>query len=227
VPSKKIRTLFFAYDVTKATYSMYEFGFRNEEILSSIYPIECCVYSLVAPSIYLVDDIVDKNFVSENNIIPQADDLNKIFELLTLINSGQNTVPEIADYFVFTERQSNYYGEAAESLGLITRQKGVFELTERGEDFISMPPQLQQNFILKLVTNSWYFQSLLKKGRKKGYFTRGDIQDLILSVKSDKGDNRYSSSTIGRRVITLMAWCRWISDEFKSFRIEDDKVILK
>jgi hypothetical protein len=143
-----------------------------------------------------------------------------------LINGGQNSIHEIADYFAFTDRQSNYYGEAAESLGLITRRVGVFELTERGKEFVSLAPQYQQNFILKLVINSWYFQSLIGTARKKGYFTKADIEELILSVKKDNGSKRYSSSTIGRRVITIMAWSKWIAEEFKSFRVEDDDVIL-
>lgn len=227
IPDKNIRTIFFAYDLSRATYSLQEFSFRNPEVFDSIYPIRCCVYSLVKPRNYVVDDLLDKGFETENNIVPQADDLNKIFELLMLINSGQNTVAEIADYFVFDERQSNYYGEAAEFLGLITRRRGVFELTDRGNKFITTAPKDQQLFVAKIVVNSWLFRELIKKAKRKGIFTKQDIEDVISNVDAGDGSKRYSSSTIGRRTKTIMSWVRLISEEFNSFEIEDDKVILK
>lgn len=227
VPNKEIRTIFFAYDLSKATYSLHEFGFRNHNVFDSIYPISCCVYSLVKPHEYAVDELLDKEFETDNNIVPQADDLNKIFELLTLVNSGQNTVPEIADYFVFDERQSNYYGEAAEFLGLITRSRGTFELTDRGNKFISTVPKDQQLFMAKLILNSWLFKELIKKAKRKGYFSKEDIEDVIANVDATYGGKRYSSSTISRRRMSVWAWVTWISDELKTFDIEDDRIILR
>lgn len=178
------------------------------------------------PQVFVIEEFFDGNFETANNIVPQADDLNKILELLTLINSGQNTVTEIADYFVFDERQSNYYGEAAEFLGLITRNRGVFELTERGFQFISTKPSRQQLFIAKLVINSWFFKELIRRARRKGYYTDLDIQNLIESVEKDSGDKRYTKSTVGRRIKTINSWTKWIGDEFKSFRIDGDRTFL-
>lgn len=227
VPQKKVRTIFFSYDLTRATYSLHEFGFMNTDVFDSIYSIKCCVYSLSDNRTFMVEDFFDKDFETSNNIVPQADDLNKILQLLMLINSGQNTTTEIADYFVFDERQSNYYGEAAEFLGLITRSRGLFELTNRGFKFISTSPNHQQLFIAKLVINSWFFKELIKKAKRKGYFTNFDIEDLIGSVKKDDGDKRYTQSTIGRRTKTINSWISWIGEEFKSFEIKQDKIILK
>lgn len=227
VPQKKIRTVFFSYDLSRATYSLHEFGFRNPEIFDSIYPIKCCVYSLARPQAFVVEELFDRNFETVNNIVPQADDLNKILELLTLINGGQNTVTDIADHFVFDVRQSSYYGEAAEFLGLITRNRGIFELTERGFQFVSTEPSRQQLYIAKLVINTWFFKELLRRAKRKGYFTILDIQDLIEAVEKESGDKRYTQSTVGRRIKTIASWIRWISEEFKSFVVEQDKVILK
>ncbi|OQY87686.1 MAG: hypothetical protein B6D38_11665 [Anaerolineae bacterium UTCFX1] len=227
VPNKNIRTVFFAYDLSRATYSLQEFGFQTPEAFDSIYPIKCCVYSIVKPQEYAIDDLLDKSFQIENNIVPQADDLNKVFELLTLINSGQNTVAEIADYFVFDERQSNYYGEAAEFLGLITRKRGVFELTDRGDKFIATAPKDQQLFLAKLVLNTWFFRELIKKAKRKGYFTKQDVESEIGDVDSGDGSKRYSSSTIGRRTMTIMSWVRLVSEIYKSFEVTEERVILK
>jgi hypothetical protein len=38
----------------------------------------------------------------------------------------------------------------AESLGLITRQRGVFELTERGKQFISLESWISTNFYFEI-----------------------------------------------------------------------------
>jgi hypothetical protein len=206
---------------------LHEFGFGNPEVFDSIYPIKCCVYSLARPQAFAVEELFDRNFETVNNVVPQADDLNKILELLTLINSGQNTVTEIADHFVFDVRQSSYYGEAAEFLGLITRNRGVFELTDRGFKFVSTEPSRQQLFIAKLVINTWFFKELLRRSRRKGFFTESDIKALIETVEKESGDKRYTQSTIGRRIHTIRSWIRWISEEFKSIVIEDDKFILK
>jgi len=227
VPQKKVRTVFFSYDLSRATYSLHEFGFENPEVFDSIYPIKCCVYSLSRPQVFAFEELFDRNFETVNNIVPQADDLNKILELLTLINSGQNTVTDVADHFVFDVRQSNYYGEAAEFLGLITRNRGVFELTERGFQFISTDPSRQQLFIAKLVINTWFFKELLRRAKRKGYFTILDIQDLIEAVEKENGDRRYTQSTVGRRIKTIVSWVRWISEEFKSFEMQDEKIVLR
>jgi len=227
VPQKNVRTVFFSYDLSRATYSLHEFGFRNPEVFDSIYPIKCCVYSLARQQAFVVEELFDRNFETTNNIVPQADNLNKILESLTLINSGQNNVTEIADHFVFDERQSHYYGEAAEFLGLITRNRGVFELTDRGFEFISTEPSRQQLFIAKLVINTWFFKKLLRRAKRKGYFTILDIQDLIGTVEKESGDKRYTKSTVGRRIKTIVSWTRWISEEFKSFVIEQDRIVLK
>lgn len=227
VPQKKVRTVFFSYDLSRATYSLYEFGFENPEVFDSIYPIKCCVYSLSRPQTFAFEALFDRNYETVNNIVPQADDLNKILELLTLINSGQNTVTDIADHFVFDVRQSNYYGEAAEFLGLITRNRGVFELTERGFQFISTDPSRQQLFIAKLVINTWFFKELLRRARRKRFFTELDIRTLIDAVEKESGNKRYTQSTVGRRIKTIVSWSRWISEEFRSFEFKEGKFFLR
>ncbi|HDD24394.1 MAG TPA: hypothetical protein ENF52_03045, partial [Chloroflexi bacterium] len=162
-------------------------------------------------------------FETTSDIVPQADDLNKVLELLTLINRGQNTTNEIADYFIFTPRQSNYYGEAAEYLGLITREHGVFEMTERGRDWIAASPEKQQKFAAKLVVNSWVFRELTSTARRKGYFTDEDIEKVIAMARMPNGRQRYTQSTVGRRQRTIVAWIRWLTEQFGIFTYDNGK----
>jgi len=222
-PGKRVRTLFFAYDLAAATYALYEFAFQDPNVFDSIQQVNCCAYSLVARVSYRIDELLDSRLTIPSEITPQADDLNKVLELLTLINSGQNTVNEIADYFVFDPRQSHYYGEAAEYLGLITRERGVFDLTPRGLAFITTPPDKQQLAAARIVVSSWIFVELINRARRKGYFTVDDIEQVITMTRLPDGRQRYTRSTIGRRRQTIIAWVRWLTQRFGVFTYEQGR----
>lgn len=220
---KRIRTLLFEYDLSAATYTFYEFSFDDLLVFDSIRQTRCCVYSLVLQQPYKSDELLDVNFETTNSIVPQANDLNKIFELLTLVNRGQNTVSDIADYFAFEERQSNYYGEAAEYLGLLTRNRGVFELTARGVEFIATSPERQQLYMAKLIINSWIFRELIVLARHKGFFTRSEIQNILTLAKTSRDQQRYTKTTVGRRCHTIVAWVKWLSEQFEVFNCRDNE----
>jgi hypothetical protein len=227
VPNKRVRTLFFEYDLSRATYTFYEFAFADQAILDSARQIDCCTYGLATRAAYRIDELLDVRFETTSPNVPQADDLNKVLELLTLINSGQNTTTDISDYFVFDRRQSNYYGEAAEYLGLISRRSGVFELTQRGSEFLATAPSDQQAFIAKLIINSWVFRELIKRTRRRKYFTANDVDDVIAAARTKDGkEQRYTSTTIPRRRRTIIAWAKWLADQLKCFTIAEDKFYL-
>jgi hypothetical protein len=223
VPEKRIRNLFFTYDLTQATYSLYEFDFINETVFDSIELINCATYSLVAKEKYRIDELLDESFESKNNIIPQADDLNKVLEVLALTNTGQNSTEEIADYFAFDVRQSNYYREAANSIGLIIRPPGFSELTSLGQRFIEASSSEQQLFAAKAIVNSWFFRKLIDVAKQKGYFTEADIEDVIISAKNNNRTQRYTTSTIPRRRQTLVSWAKWLAEQFDCFQIKDNE----
>jgi len=80
--------------------------------------------------------------------------------------------------------------------------------------------------VAMIVVNSWLFRELIKKAKRKGVFTKQDIEDVISNVDAGDGSKRYSSSTIGRRTKSIMSWVRLISEELKTFSIEGEKIIL-
>ena len=223
-PQKQIRTLFFEYNLSKATYTFYEFAFKKPKVFDSIQLLRCCTYSLTSPLFYKkVDDLLDVRFETVSQIVPQVGDLNKIFEMLILINRGQNTVDEIADYFIFEPRQSNYYGEAAEYPGLITRQSGVFELTERGRAFLNTSPEYKRGFVAKLVVNSWVFNKLITRARRRGEFSYEDVDAVIAMATKPDNQQRYTKSTISRRRRTIIAWIKWLTEQLGVFEREGNK----
>src|SRR5438309_8717366 len=70
--------------------------------------------------------------------IPQADDIIKIMDLPLAIAENIDTSKLVAARYGFDERQSNYYLEAAEVLGLITKRGTKYRLTEDGKKYLLM-----------------------------------------------------------------------------------------
>jgi len=69
---------------------------------------------------------------------PQANDLDKIVDLVSLVDKSSVTKLEIADYFGFDLRQGDYYANAATYLGFVARRGDGFTATELGQRFIGM-----------------------------------------------------------------------------------------
>lgn len=65
---------------------------------------------------------------------PQANDLDKVIDIVTNNKAGLTTKSAIADFFDFEERQGDYYANAAVYLGLLKRKPGSeeFVLTREG-----------------------------------------------------------------------------------------------
>jgi hypothetical protein len=223
VPNKKIRTLYFVYDLPSDTYNFYEFSFSDESRLDSISLLGCMSYQLITP---IYEDIQLINSLKEfsNNIVPQADDINKIYELLTAIDDGYSTKDEIAEFFNFEPRQALYYGEAAEYLGLINRIGGNFELSDIGSSLITVQPQLRQQYFAQCVRYSWIIRELFSIAEIKGSFSVNDIDNIISSVPTKGGISpRYSGSTIKRRRQTIVSWLGWLASEM-NYIIEQDSI---
>lgn len=220
VPHKRIRNVFLAYDIPSASFSLHEFSFEDRQDPWTIRRTQCKVYRL-APSIQLtIYDLIDTRLQTGNALVPQADDLNKVYELLTLVAAGLNRADDLADYFVFDIRQSSYYREAAEYLGLITisRQDGYL-LTNLGVTLLSVPAIDQPRMLAKVVVNSWIFVELIRRSQANQQFTNDDIEDVISSVKTDQGTVRYSKTTVSRRRRTIVAWIRWLAQEIGCFTV--------
>src|SRR5690606_4873106 len=65
----------------------------------------------------------------ESTPYPQANDLDKVVDLVTVVDDEVNSKHKIAEFFEFDERQGDYYANAACYLGLLERNDHRFELT--------------------------------------------------------------------------------------------------
>ncbi len=150
--------------------------------------------------------------------IPQADDITKVMDLPLAIADGKNTSKLIAKRYEFDERQSNYYLEAVEILGLASRGLTRYRLTEDGEKYLLMDvPQRKLMLIRKMVTVpivTRIIADLLVSENKT--LQRKDLERLI------EESSRVGGSTVPRRAQTIIAWFRWLGEETGAFRIDAD-----
>jgi hypothetical protein len=218
-PHKRVRTVFLSYDIPTSAYHLYEYGFPRPGDPLSVQQQKCSVYRIAAQPRLTIYDLLDHRFETSNDIVPQADDLNKVFELLLLVESGVNNAREAADYFVFDQRQSNYYREAAEYLGLLqsTPDEG-YTLTPGGIAVLSEPPQTQARALARAIVNSWVFRELVGRAQANGKFTIGDVDQVITDAIGKEGKPRYGGSTVHRRRQTIVAWLRWLEQEIGCFK---------
>ncbi len=230
VPQKRVRTVFLAYDIPTSTYNLFEYGFAESSNPFSIRLERCGIYKIGSAQHHSVYDLLDTRFETRTAIVPQADDLNKVFELLTLVEAGLNRAEDVADYFVFDKRQSNYYREAAEYLGLIrsSRANGyLYSLTDLGILVLSEPTTTRATILAKVIVNSWIFLELIDRSRVKGFFTVTDIEETIASAKTVDGEQHYRGTTVGRRRHTVTTWLEWLSQEIGCFVRNNNGYALK
>lgn len=226
VPRKRTRTVYFEYDLFHATYTLHEFAFPDPGLLRSIVPVRCGVYRLVPEVKYRIDQLIDSALASDSDLVPQADDLNKVLEILTLVNGGETRSQSIAESLLFDQRQANYYAEAADYLGLLRRTRGDLELTPTGKQLLGLPPGEQQIFAAKVVINSSLFTNLLAKARRRGGWSPSDVEAIISTKQNRGGRQRYTSTTVVRRRQTIQAWASWLADEFGVFERDGESFAL-
>jgi hypothetical protein len=220
VPQKRVRNVFLTYDLPSASFTLREFSFSKRRDPLSVSVEQCIIYKMAPPVNLTIYDLLDARFQTRNILAPQADDLNKVFELLTLVEAGISRTDKVADYFVFDRRQSSYYREAAEYLGLINDSRGAsYLLTDQAVALLTEPTATRTTTLAKIVVNSWIFTDLIRRAGSGKTFTNDDIDAVILSARDAQGKSHYGGTTISRRRQTIVAWIRWLAREIGCFTV--------
>lgn len=227
VPNKSVRNVFLTYDIPSATYFLYEYQFPDRFRPFSITLKRCNGFRISPPIKLALFDLIDVTFRSTSKVAPQANDLNKVFELLSLVEAGIEDKDDIAEYFSFAERQSRYYLEAAEYLGLLRRSGHSYELTEAGIQILSAAPVDQRILFAKAIVNSQIFARLIQKAGTAHQFSDQDIDELIAGISDPDEVPRYSGTTVPRRRMTINAWLKWLAKEIGCFALEDGYYVIK
>lgn len=207
---KKIRSLFLAY--TNSKYFLYEFSFspvfgelqvvQKQCFTINESPVAEINLKLLYEKIPILPEPYDIPF-------PQANDLDKVADLISLIEENINSKTEIAESFEFDERQGDYYANAARYLGAIDKAGTEFQLNDVGRAFIQLDASASRTHfivsqLLQLPTFRAAIQLLEQRGMQVANLTNSEIATIIAE------HTLLTGTTPGRRASTVRSWLNWV-----------------
>lgn len=151
--------------------------------------------------------------VSDAVTLPQANDFNRVVDLLTVLRTRQRlTRDQITEEYGFDPRQTNYYTDAARFLGLLDKSTDnasgeiMFALSEAGRAVMSQRPRARYlGLIERILQHEIFYESFLLS------LQQGEIPDnrAIAQVMLDHG-SPLNPTTRERRASTVRSWLTWI-----------------
>jgi hypothetical protein len=213
---KTIIPMFFTYEPASKVYNFWIYEFTDPSDYNSIRLKSARSLHIVTEHEIALSDIKPKGIVPYKDLIPQANDLNKVIELAFKVTEGFNDYRNIAHYFKFDDRQSSYYREAAEAIGLVTSENGKYKLTEIGQQFVRLPAERRNLFVAELLSDFTLVRECLDILKGRGNLNKADLEVLIAR------HSKLSGSTIPRRAGSLASWLRWMAGVTGSFVVDEN-----
>ncbi len=220
---KQIIPIFFTYDSEDERYNFWKYHFTDPSAYNSIQLVEQGSYKIKQVNVLDIEDITEDEFQigHQKDLIPQANDLDKVLRLIHLVGEGVVTANEIAREFGFAPRQSSYYREAAEALGFISLDGREYSLTAAGKLLVSLNTEKRNTFFAKAINEFALFKECMDRLRSKGLLTRSDIEMIIAHTSN------LSGTTIPRRARSIEACLRWMSVKTGTFKEENRVFIIE
>lgn len=213
--SKKVIPVLMTYSNDVFSFFIYKF----EELLNynSLTFVEQKNYIIDSEKIQL-DDVFKVfstvNIADENSQIPfpQADNFERVIDLLSLLVEKDLTKEEITENYQFDRRQTQYYTDAGRYLGLISKYKNLFSkeitysLTDDGKSILRKRHKAKYLELIKSILKNKVFYETFKltinHGEMPGKQTVCQVmQESNLSI---------NNTTIDRRSTTVRSWLEWI-----------------
>ena len=215
IPAKQIRPWFFCSEEISGPrlYKFWEYEFADDAQYQSL--------RLTRSENFLVEPVRQRLTVEEllrAHVrrradarlwdVPQADSFWRVAEIPLLVEQGINTSSKLAVHYWFDPRQSSYYRQAAEFLGLVSQDKRshVYQLTDLGREYVNRPADERRQLLAGLLAQFPPVRTALELSAKAG--DRGIGRTEI--AKFIARNSTIANSTPGRRAATVLAWLRWL-----------------
>jgi DNA adenine methylase len=217
----KPRCFFLNIEPDTSTYRFWEYTFTDPHDYSDLKLVRRQSFRLnqkrrSSPT-ELLEDLL-KPEQSKTTYVPQADDPSKIVALLEGVAEGLTTADQLATRFQFDPRQSNYYGEAAEELGMLTREKRRgFALTSLGTKLAKDNSDVAARLVIERILTLPVFREIAESAIKTGDPTVPQDQIPKMILHASKG--RYNETTVRRRTQSVVAWLNWIGEVTGTIRV--------
>lgn len=208
---KPISTIYLV--VSNSKYYFYEFSFSKDFGDLSLIRKECfTINESPITKVSLPSLLSDVQVESEPDKIPypQANDLDKVVDLISSVKQGYTTKSDLAGVFDFDERQGDYYGNAGRYLGLIDKSNSNFILTRLGDEFLAIKSASQRTeFILQQLFKRPTFRSMFKLIAEKKIGIDSIPNEVIASFIGKY--TNLTGSTPPRRASTVRSWLNWVT----------------
>ncbi|MGB3401981.1 MAG: translation elongation factor [Microcoleaceae cyanobacterium] len=158
--------------------------------------------------IKIIEDSADIPF-------PQADKIERVIDLLSLLFDKNLTREEITENYQFDIRQADYYIAAGNYLGLIQKYKDketkeiVVQLTHTAINILNQDSKQKYLSLIKIVLSHRIFYDAFKIWTQSGRMPlKSEIVSLMTEMKRPMSDN-----VKNRRAQTVLAWIQWICQQ--------------
>ena len=149
--------------------------------------------------------------------IPQADEIPRVMKLVELAGEGVRNATSVAEKVGFDPRQSSYYREAAEILGFLDTQE-AYKLTDLGSLFINSDDTTKYRLMICALLYDPIVGRIMSclQSRLVKTVSKQEVERLVAHVSDLSGD------TVKRRAQTIMAWLKWLQQNFGVIALEGD-----
>jgi len=144
--------------------------------------------------------------------VPQADNPQRILDLIRLHAADNPTPHELARLLRISERQVHYYRQAASVLGLLRRSGNGWALTETGQEICGKRETKSRSILARTMLDFSLVQAAVRKTER--YRTRATKCRIIAELLSRS--TSLTGSTCNRRAQTLLSWIDWARMHWKS-----------
>lgn len=151
----------------------------------------------------------------ENKVpFPQADNFERIIDLLEYVADGPRTTEDIAAEYEFVPRQSDYYFSALRFIGLgefSTNSEGlrVRQATPKGLEISRLSYSEKRlelaKILLEIPAVHKVFETFI---RRRVFVSLDEVEKIVGTESHHEG---ISGATVRRRAQTVLAWSKWIA----------------
>lgn len=208
-PQLEYRTVFFIYDSGKDTYNFWDYRFGDMNQYNSLKLRKKAAYRVskadrTLSALDVLKARVGTTKVTTELDIPQADDFQKISEFPFKVKSGIDNSKKMAEAFAFTTRQSSYYRQATEFLGLVRMRQKKYELTGLGKRYINYKTDKRNTLLCSLLFKMPVIEMIARQLIENNRITSSEIAELI------NQKTKYNLTTSKRRTKTIVSWFKWL-----------------
>ncbi|VXD11998.1 type II restriction enzyme [Planktothrix paucivesiculata] len=212
--TKKVVPVLMTYSNDIFSFFIYEF--QNESDYNSLRLIEQKNY-IIAPEEITQQDVSDIfetiTLIPEPSIpFPQANNFERVIDLLSLLVERDLTREEITENYQFDQRQTGYYTNAGQYLGLVEKYKAIgtgditFRLTQEAKEILSKRQKHKYLSLIRKILEYQVFYTVFQLNLSRGKMpSKEEICEIILSSRAE-----LSRKTPGRRKSTVSNWIYWI-----------------